>query len=122
MAVEIGRRRLTPTPRLVGHRDQVPSAAKTSLMLQASLHMLHHSLHHLVLHPHGDSSSRLLPLIPLLRSPFLVVPLTLLLSTRCSRITASAETSLSGKALNFGRVWSAHGQHIFGIVNDCIFN
>src|SRR6266702_1773404 len=119
MAVETGRRKLTSAPRLVGRRDQVPSAAKTSLKLQASLHTLHHSFHHLRARPHGDSSSRLcFPPNLLLRSPFLVVPLTLLLLTPWGRITASVETSLSGKALNFGRVWSGRGRHIFGIANN----
>jgi hypothetical protein len=47
-------------------------------------HTCRHSLHHPRRRPRGVSSSRLRsPPIPLLRSPFLVVPPTLLLLTPC---------------------------------------
>ena len=115
MVVETGRKRLTPAPHL-GRRYRVLSVAKTNPRPQASSHTYRHSLHHPPRRHHDVSSSRLRsPHIPLLCSPFLGVPPTLLLLTR---VTAFTETSLSGKVLNFGQVWSAQGQHIFGIANN----
>ncbi len=117
--MEIGKKKLALARRLVGRRDRVSSAARTGLKVQAVLHTHHHFFHHLRPLPYGDSSSlQCPPLIPLLHYPFLIVPLTLRLPTPC---TASEKTSLNGKVLNCGRVWSAQGQHIFRVASNGTF-
>ena len=106
------------TSRLAEHRDLAPFAAEADTVPRV-LHHQPHTSRRLLLHPHVVNSSRLLIYPnPALHFQSPDLPFTTTPPTPHDYLPAFERTSLTGKVLNFGRVWSAQGRRIFEAANN----